>query len=399
MIGRKNGDMPTPIAQLLADKRIVVCVGAGGVGKTTAAAALGVAAARMGRRTLVLTVDPARRLANALGLQTFDEQVQRVAIEAFAAQGCEVRQPLDAAMLDVKRTFDRVVARYAKTEEGRDRILNHPFYQQASTALAGSQEYMAMERLYECVSGGEYDLVILDTPPSAHALDFLDAPGRLVDLFDSTAFRLLLKPTARLRSNPFRSGSMVMRGLSKFTGVEMFGNLLEFFGHLSETFDGFVQRAREVQALLRGPETAFLLIAACDDVSTEQAMFLRDRLIELQMTVGAFVVNRVTPFSPTPALAGAELEDGLESALRRAGLEGAVGDSRDPHRTARTMAQIARQLGRLAKADRDHLQRVRDRLGQRLPVVPVLRAAEEPDSLAGLYRLAQSLTADVSNGS
>jgi anion-transporting ArsA/GET3 family ATPase len=384
-----NPQVPQPIAELLAHKKVVVCVGAGGVGKTTASAALGVAAARMGKRTLVLTVDPARRLANALGLQSFDEQVQRIPIEAFAAQGCLVTQPLDAAMLDVKKTFDRVVSRYARTPEGRDRILNHPFYQQASTALAGSQEYMAVERLYESATGGDYDLVVLDTPPSAHALDFLEAPDRLVDLFDSGAFRLLLK--SRLRANPFKGGSMVMRGLSKFTGAEMFGHLLEFFVDLSETFDGFVQRARDAQGLLRGPDTAFVLVAACDDVSTDQALYLGEKLTEQQMLVGAFVVNRVTPFAPGPAHAGAELETDLETLLRDAGWHGTPGDARDPHRTAQAMAQIARQMGQLAQADRAHLQAVRNRLAGRIPVVPVPRSDEEPDTLAGLYRLSLSL--------
>lgn len=384
--------MPSPIAELLQHKKVVVCVGAGGVGKTTASAALGVAAARMGRRTLVLTVDPARRLANALGLQAFDEQVQRIPIEAFTAQGLTVAQPLDAAMLDVKKTFDRMVTRYAKTAEGRDRILEHPFYQQASTALAGSQEYMAVERLYESTTSGDYDLVVLDTPPSAHALDFLEAPDRLVDLFDSKAFRLLLKPTGHLRANPFKSGSMVMRGLSKFTGAEMFGNLLEFFTALSETFDGFVQRARDAQALLRGPDTAFVLVAACDAVSTDQALYLGERLAQQHMTVGAFMVNRVTPFSPRPSVAGPELEAGLEAALRQVGMQGTHGDARDPHKIARAMGQIARQLGRLAQADRDHVLAVQARLHGGVPVVPVPRSEEEPDTLPGLYRLSTAMT-------
>ena len=177
-----------------------------------------------------------------------------------------------------KRTFDRVVSRHATSPESRDRILQHPFYKQASTALAGVQEYMALERLYESATSGEYDLVVLDTPPSAHALDFLDAPDRLVDLFDSAAFRALLRPNGRLRQGPFRAGSLVMRGLSRFTGADMFTHLLDFFADLAETFDGFVQRARDVQALLRSDAATFVLVAACDEASTQQAEFLRERL-------------------------------------------------------------------------------------------------------------------------
>jgi len=203
---------------------------------------------------------------------------------------------------------------------------------------------------------------------------------------------LLLKPTARLRGNPFKRGSLVMRGLSKFTGAEMFGNLLEFFTALSETFDGFVQRARDAQVLLRGPDTAFILVAACDTVSTEQALYLGEKLKEQRMHVGAFVVNRVTPFSPRPAVAGLELEQGLEAALREVGMHGAPSGARDPHKIACTMGQIARQLGRLAQADRDHVHAVQERLRGRVPVVQVLRSNEEPDTLVGLYRLSEALT-------
>ena len=382
--------MPADLASLIEHQKVIVCVGAGGVGKTTLSAAIGVAAAQAGRRTLVLTVDPARRLANALGLAAFSEQVQRISVADFAAQGCVVAQPLDAVMLDVKRTFDRVVARYARTPESRDIILNHPFYRQASTALAGSQEYMASERLYECAMSGEYDLVVLDTPPSVHALDFLDAPGRLVDLFDSPAFRMLLKPPGRVRSGMFRTGSVVMRGLSKFTSVEMFSNLLEFFSHLSETFDGFVARAREVQALLASAQTSFVLVAACDTPSTEQALFLGEHLQQHQMEVGAFVVNRVAPFAMAPASAGPEFEDEVAAWLQKKG-GGAFGDAREQQRTARAMAQVARQLAAMSRNDAEHLSRVRARVGAGVTLVPVARREDEPDSLAALCGLADTL--------
>lgn len=386
--------MPPSLAELVARKKVLVCVGAGGVGKTTLAAAIGVAAARQGRRTLVLTVDPARRLANALGLQSFQELVQRISIEAFAAQGCTVACPLDAAMLDVKRTFDRVVARYAPSAETRDAILAHPFYQQASTRLAGSQEYMAMERLYECATSGDYDLVVLDTPPSEHALDFLDAPNRLVDLFDSKAFRLLLKPATRLKGGMFRPGSVVMRGLSKFTSAEMFASLLEFFGHLSETFDGFVQQARNVQALLHGDDTAFVLVAACDAVSTGQALFLRDHLQADRLQVGALIANRVAPFPPSPAQAGPELEQALQAWLATVGADANGGsDPRMVAKTSRLVALVARQLGGLTLADAAHLRGLQARVGTTVPLLAVARTDEEPDTLAGLHRLALVLEA------
>lgn len=383
--------MASNVAQLIAHQKVLLCVGAGGVGKTTLSAALGVAAAKQGRRALVLTVDPAKRLANALGLQSLGEHVQTIGVEAFAAQGCHVQVPLDAAMLDVKHTFDRVVRRYAKSPESARRILEHPFYQQASTALAGSQEYMATERLYECVTSGLYDIVILDTPPAEHALDFLDAPRRLIDLFDSPAFRKLIAPSSRLKVGVFKPSSMVMKGLSRFTSVEMFGNLLEFFGHLAETFDGFVERAREVQALLQGHDSAFVLVSACDEVSTEQARFLLDHLRAQQMYPAAWLVNRVLDLDPALDSAGAELEAQLFEGLRTVGPDAMGGDERDGQATARHLAALVRRLGRLAAHDAALLAAVQRRVGAELEVVPLPRRQDEPDSLRELDALANLL--------
>ena len=385
--------MSHAIAQLIADKNNIVCVGAGGVGKTTASAVLGVAAAQMGRRALVLTVDPARRLAQALGLQALDEHVQRIDVQKFSAQGCAVQVPLDVAMLDVKRTFDRVIGRYAPTPQARDAILEHRFYKQASTALAGTQEYMAMERLYESATGGDYDLVILDTPPSAHALDFLDAPDRLVGLFDSRAFRLLLRPAGTVRHHPFRSGSVVMRGLSRFTGGDMFAHLLEFFGYLSETFDGFVARARQVQTLLRSPQTAFVLVSACDRASTEQALYLGERLGQLKMQVQAMIVNRVAPFAQAPATAGSRLETALAAALDQFSRDGA-GTGRDFAKESMVLSMVARSLAGLACADQQQLEAIIARTGQAWPILAVPRTEQEPDNLAALAALAEQWRLD-----
>lgn len=383
--------MASNMAQSIEHQKVLLCVGAGGVGKTTLSAALGVAAAKQGKRALVLTVDPAKRLANALGLQSLGEHVQTISVEAFAAQGCHVQLPLDAAMLDVKHTFDRVVRRYAKSPESARRILEHPFYQQASTALAGSQEYMATERLYECVTSGLYDIVILDTPPAEHALDFLDAPRRLIDLFDSPAFRKLIAPSSRLKVGVFKPSSMVMKGLSRFTSVEMFGNLLEFFGHLAETFDGFVERAREVQALLQGPDSAFVLVSACDEVSTEQARFLLDHLRAQQMFPAAWLVNRVLDLDPALDTAGPELEAQLFEGLRTVGPDAMGGDERDGQATARHLAALVRRLGRLAAHDAALLAAVQRRAGADLQVVPLPRRQDEPDTLRELEALANLL--------
>lgn len=382
--------MATTVAQLIAEKRVIVCVGAGGVGKTTLSATIGMAAARLGRRTLVLTVDPARRLASAMGLDEFDEHVQRIDMQAFTAVDGQPIAELDASMLDVKRTFDRVIERYARSPESRDAILNHPFYRQASTTLAGTQEYMAMERLSEAVASGHWDLVVLDTPPAAHALDFLDAPDRLVGLFDSRAFQMLLSPGQRLRTGPFRAGSVVLRGLSRFTSVDMFSDLLEFFGHLSETFEGFVAGARRTQALLRSPDTAFVLVSACDATSTEEAKYLRERLAEMEMDAGAWLINRVAAWPTSPASAGPELEAGLEVLLREAGPEAMGGDARHAHPLALRLATAARNLALLATADAVIVGQVTAVAGA-VCVLPVPRSVDEPDTLGGLFAMTEVL--------
>jgi anion-transporting ArsA/GET3 family ATPase len=382
------------IASLLQTKRVLLVVGAGGVGKTTLSAVLGVAAAQHGKRVLVLTVDPARRLANALGLQRLDGHVQRLDAAAWAAQGCAVSGSLDAAMLDVKATFDGVIARYAKTPASARRILEHPFYQQASTALAGAQEYMATERLYECVNSGDYDLVVLDTPPAEHALDFIDAPRRLIALFESPAFRKLVAPSGALRSGMFRPTSLVMKGLSRFTSMDMFANLLEFFSSLAETFDGFVARAQQVQTLLHSDEAAFIVVSACDGASIGQAKMLLDHLRADGLHPEAWLVNR--------ALAGIDLRlteppatlvADVAAALEAAGPDASGGDSLDAAATARRLVKNAQQLALLAEADQQRVDEVRALVASSLHVQAVPRQDDEPDSLTSLAGLATVLTA------
>ncbi|MCB9738118.1 MAG: ArsA family ATPase [Deltaproteobacteria bacterium] len=369
------------LGQLLQARQIIVVVGAGGVGKTTLSAALGVAAARQGRRALVLTVDPARRLANALGLRALDEDVQTLSIEQLRNAGCDAATPLDVAMLDVKRTFDRAVRRYASSAERAEAIMASPFYQTASTALAGSQEYMAMMRLYEVVTDGGYDVVILDTPPSAHALDFLDAPRRMIELFDSRSFRLLLRPFSaggHVASGLFAPSSLMMRGLGRFTSVEAFHDLLGFFASFSETFDGFVDRARDVMALLRGAETSFLVISATDETSRDEGLFLASRLRDEQMEVAGWIVNRCSAADPAC---------GADSAAIAATIAADV-----PEQSARTaIATAAATMAQLALADRDFATALETAIGGRCWTRRLPRRSDEPADLGELDALASML--------
>ncbi|MCO4760882.1 MAG: ArsA family ATPase [Myxococcales bacterium] len=378
--------MSRVLHDLIENKRVIVCVGAGGVGKTTISAAIGVAAAQQGRKALVLTVDPARRLANALGLAGFESHAQTLTAETFAAQGVSVRAPLSVAMLDVKSTFDRTVVRLAPNEAAADAILNNRFYQQGSSVLTGSQEYMAMARLYEVVTETSYDLIVLDTPPSAHALDFLDAPQRMIDLFGSPAFRLLLGTMKKRKEGAgmFNKSSLVMRGLGRFTSTESFTGLLEFFGLLSATFDGFIRTAEDVMSLLRSPRTAFLLVSACDEASTQEGQYLNARLVDEQMEVGAWVLNRVQSFAAVDDEAA--LADEISAIVRRENLDIAVPE------TTSAMVQVAAALAGIAEGDHVHLANLRDRLGDSQTVVPVPRSRQEPTRLSELAALAQILT-------
>ncbi|HAN30980.1 MAG TPA: hypothetical protein DCQ06_05230, partial [Myxococcales bacterium] len=346
----------SPFVQILTKRHVVVCVGAGGVGKTTVSASLGVGAATLGRRALVLTVDPARRLANALGLENIREDIQHISAAELQALGIDCDIGFDVAMLDVKSTFDRVVTRLAPNPKSAEAILNNRFYRHGSSALAGSQEYMAMARLNEVVHQTDYDVIILDTPPSAHALDFLEAPQRMIDLFESSAFRVLLKTVARKGrvSGLFRADGLVMQGLNRFTSSESFSSLLDFFALLSSTFDGFIETASEVMALLRSSQTAFVVVSACDQVSTQEGHYLAEKLYKERMEIGAWICNRVL-------LSTSESIDALAVPSDQSASELSV-DEIGAIATAR-----AAMVG-LSLRDRAHLQHLRQSLADQHPL-------------------------------
>ncbi len=343
---------------LVRGRSILVAVGSGGVGKTTTAAALAVHAAMAGARVLVLTVDPARRLANSLGLHAFDQQEQRIPDALFARAGLALAGRLDAMMLDTKTTFDRVVERYAPNPTVRDRILANPFYLQASTALAGSHEYMAMEKLYEIQEerAGQYDLIVLDTPPSRHALDFLSAPERLTDLLDSTAFRLFMHSTrgmSRIGLAALGRDSLILRGVGRFIGADVFMDILRFLDSFSSMYDGFRTRAHHVENLLRTPAVAFVIVSGTDAASIDEGQYLYARLQAERMPFAAFLVNRVhRPCLPPEAIeaAYARLRARLAAApalqLHGRGVLDDVGHKVVEHH---------RQLRRLADRDRAQL--------------------------------------------
>src|SRR3954447_10993318 len=315
------------LTSLLDGKRIVICAGSGGVGKTTTAAAVALGMAERGLRVVVVTIDPARRLANSLGLEELGNEPHRIAVD--------VEGELWAMMLDSKRTFDELIERLAPDERTRDEVLGNRIYQQLSSAVAGSQEFTAIAKLYELDQEGGFDLLVLDTPPSRNALDFLDAPGRLTRFFQGRALRLFLRPGKLLG----RGTGLVFSVLQRVTGVDLLRDLSSFFRSLGGMVDGFTERARRVGALLEDPATTFLIVTAPRHDPVEEAIFFHRKLREAGMPFGGLVVNRV--HQPP--------EDELSADL-------------GPTLTARVSAALA-QLHALAARDAANVERLRAELG------------------------------------
>jgi anion-transporting ArsA/GET3 family ATPase len=284
-------------AHALLSRRVVACVGAGGVGKTTLAAALGLGAAKRGRRALVLTIDPARRLADALGVGVLGPEPSPLPRALLDRLGVPAGGELHAMMLDMKRTFDELVARFAPDPKAQERILGNRIYQHVSDALAGSAEYSAMEKVYEMSARPEFDLVVLDTPPSAHALDFLEAPERLIGLLDSRLVQLLLHPAlsaGRLGLRLFQRGAhQAFRMLERVTGFGFLEDVSEFLLAFEGMSEGFRRRAEAVRGLLFGPDTAFVLATAASRESVAHARDLLARLEAQHAHVLGVVANRV----------------------------------------------------------------------------------------------------------
>jgi anion-transporting ArsA/GET3 family ATPase len=300
---------------LIESRRVILCVGCGGVGKTTIAAALGLAAALAGKRALCLTIDPARRLAESLGLSEMMTEAQRIAPERLEQAGMSVRGSLTVMMLDTKGTFDDLIARHASSPEVRDRILQNKLYRQVSTSLAGTQEYMAMEKLYLLKKDPRWDLIIVDTPPTTNALDFLDAPDRMIDALDSAVLRWLMaafQSSGRLSFGLLaRGAAAALRGMARLTGQGFLESLAEFVVLLNEMFGGFRARADEVRKALRDDEVAYVLVTSPDPMSILEILYFADRLREQRMPQDAVVVNRVRPQRigrPSPAEVRAELD-------------------------------------------------------------------------------------------
>ncbi len=369
---------PLEIDQLIdsARARIIVTCGSGGVGKTTTAAALAVRAAERGRQTVVLTIDPARRLAQSMGLTELDNTPRQVHGIDQSAGG-----RLDAMMLDMKRTFDEVVESHTTPNRARQ-ILANPFYQALSSSFAGTQEYMAMEKLGQLHQRDEWDLIVVDTPPSRSALDFLDAPERLGSFLDGRLIRLLSAPAragGRAYFRVFSAGmSMVTSAFTKILGGELLRDVQTFVSALDTMFGGFRERADETYALLKRPETAFVVVAVPQPDALREASYFVERLEADGMPLSGLVLNRVH----------ADSRGGVSEDEARAAVERLAG--RREHRLTAALLMIHAERLTLASQDR----RLAERFTAAHPLVPVTHVpalAGDVHDLAGLRDMGRLL--------
>ncbi len=354
------------LAEALQGRRVIICTGPGGVGKTSCAAALALHSARQGARVLVLTIDPAKRLADALGLRSLDHQPQK--IEADGLRG-----ELWALMLDVRQTFDELIQRHAPNPAQARRILRNGFYQYLTDSLPGAQEFMAVEKLHALVEGDRFDLIVVDTPPAANALDFLDAPQRILDVVDSRTLRFLFQPYKAGGRSGFglfsRGGSLISKTVARFVGSEMLASISEFIGEFQGLYDGFRERSQRVQELLLGPESGFLLVVSPASLRFGEAGAFRDALSARGFPLLGVIANRVRRDYPLP-------DPDLEPAqwLRRHQPELSPAEGR-------ALLLAARRLAALAAADREDLRRG---FAAELPSAQAEQRPEDIHDLPGL---------------
>jgi anion-transporting ArsA/GET3 family ATPase len=352
------------VNRLLARKEICICAGSGGVGKTTTSAAIAAGMAARGKKVAVLTIDPARRLADSLGLPELGNEERLV-------PGDFGRGELWAMMLDAKRTFDELIEWHAPDEQTRDAVLNNRIYQELSNAVAGSQEYMAMEKLHELHQEGRYDLLVLDTPPTRNALEFLDAPKRLSTFIDSRSLQLFTAPGRLGLRVVGRGTGVVFSVLKRATGVDMLEDLSEFFRSFGDMSQGFRERAERVNALLADSRTAFLLVTSPNPDAVDEAVFFHHRLLDTGLPFAGVVVNRMHPLAASDS---AEVPQLLGDDLA-----GKVLRNLEDYRV-------------LADRDRESLARLRSKL-RRKPMLCVPELDDDIHDLAGLAQMNEYLFA------
>ena len=389
----------------LLDRRVLVLVGSGGVGKTTMSAAIGLHAARAGRRVLVLTIDPARRLADALGLEAIGNAEAAVALNHASLPEAAAGGSLHAMMLDTEGAFDELVARLATDERRARAVQENRIYRHIIDSLAGAQEYLAGEKIFEAASSGRYDLVVLDTPPTANALEFLDASRRLVRLLDDRVYRWLL-PTAtaggtgktgrsapglmdRLLSAPSNVAKAI---LARVFGERFVGDLEEFFLVMHGLHSEVRRRSEEVQRLLRDPaKTSFLLVTAPIPSVTDNAVFFHQQIRERGYPFSGFIINRVHPAPSDEALALARDPAALATALAELATPHTGSTGVMDSALIAALLNNSEQMASLARRDGQTIDRLRSRMAATAPMTLVPRLAGAIHDLPGLAGVGQHI--------
>ncbi len=368
---------------LLAESHVIICAGSGGVGKTTTAAALAIQAARSGKRSIVVTIDPAKRLADALGLPGLAPDPVIIDEHLWMRSDDSTSGQLSAMMLDPKATFDALVARYADGVEQSERILANSFYRSISSALGGTQEYMAMEKLHELSQCGDYDLIVVDTPPSRNALDFLDAPERLLRLLNNRVFRVITAPAR----TGFRAAGVavqtLVRAISRVIGAEVVDDIVAFFRAFEGMEEGFRERAMSVRALIAESTTQFVLITSPRRDAVEEAEYFAERIGDHGYRVSGLIVNRVHPRF------GSEHGDTLRS--RAAALRGLPATETAPASARDRLSQyldVLADFQSVGSRERHNLDGVQLRLGRGAAVAFVPFLARDVHSIEALDEIA-----------
>lgn len=382
----------TTLEALLDTRQVVVVVGSGGVGKTTSSALFGLHAAIRGKRVLVMTIDPARRLANALGVDGLDHDIERIDLEMFREFDVEPKGELWATMLDMKSAFDSIIERNVESEEERKAIFENRFYHFFSTSLAGAQELSATDRLLDVVRSGRFDLVVLDTPPTSNALDFLDAPKRFADALDNDTIRWFIDAGRRVNrfTNFVNVGTgLVIRTLGKFTGIDFFRELGDFLYHLNKVLVGFHERAEETQDILMGDDAAFVIVTSPDPATVREAQFFRQKLNEYGARFGAIITNRVRQLLP----ADVQIQDdpiALKDALMKLASSDLYGEEMT-ERLAVKLARNAKDFNGLAGMDARTIEELAEEFGENVSLNQVPLYAQDIHSLKGLERVRRDL--------
>lgn len=350
------------LSSLIQNKKMIIVMGSGGVGKTTIAAALAVQAALLGKKTIVLTIDPAKRLATTLGINRFTHSPKEVLIEKNIK--------LSAMMLDTKETFDALIQKYAPSKEAAQKILTNHIYQFLSTMMAGTQEYMALEKLYELNESQAYDTIVLDTPPAKHALSFLEAPDRLAHFLDENILKWFLKPYLKAGTFSLKmitSGShLVFKLIELLTGLHVLYELSDFLLNLQGLYSGFRERTLKAQEILKSSQATFLVVTNPEQAVFEQALHLHQRLSQLQVSLGGFLVNRVTE-----EVSWTSQEKQMMAPL--------------------PFFSLLESYQKLAQREKEQIQKIKTRIGKTLPLYKIPFFEEDIHDIQGLRHINQYL--------